>query len=282
MINDFSTDDGLILPEVGSWAAEKHSKIGYYAALFASSMKNKWDCRVFIDLFAGAGKARIRDTGKIVPGSPLVALNLANPFDQYIFCEVDGDCASALHSRITQHFPGSAFEVLNVDANGQVDTVLSKVPKFGRDYKGLTFCFVDPFNTQNLKFTTLRRIAEAIYVDFMILIPSYMDIKRNEHTYTQPSCRILDDFLGSDSWRADWVSNSNRFRDFGVFVADQFGKQMARLNYHYTDTEEFETVRMGQDRSLYLYHLGFFSRDPLGVKFWRETRERTATQLPLL
>jgi diadenosine tetraphosphate (Ap4A) HIT family hydrolase len=31
-------DDGFILPEVGSWAAEKHSKIGYYAALFASSM----------------------------------------------------------------------------------------------------------------------------------------------------------------------------------------------------------------------------------------------------
>ena len=81
-----STDDGLILPEVGPWAADKHRKVGYYASLFASSMKDKWDCRVFMDLFAGAGKARIKDSEEIVPGSPLVALNVDVPFDRYIFC----------------------------------------------------------------------------------------------------------------------------------------------------------------------------------------------------
>jgi len=64
--NSLNADDGYFLPTVGAWASDKHSKIGYYAALFSASMKNKWDCRVFIDLFAGAGKATIEGTGDIV------------------------------------------------------------------------------------------------------------------------------------------------------------------------------------------------------------------------
>lgn len=64
-------DDGFLLPEVGPWATTKHRKISFYSSLFASSMKKKWDCRVYVDLFAGAGKCRLRDSAKTVPGLPL-------------------------------------------------------------------------------------------------------------------------------------------------------------------------------------------------------------------
>jgi three-Cys-motif partner protein len=276
-----TADDGMILPEVGPWVFEKHRKIGYYAKLFSGSMKNRWDCRVFIDLFAGAGKAKIKDTGEIVPGSPLVVLGMDVPFDQYIFCEVVEEQANALKTRVDQLFPNHNAVVLNLDANQDTDNILANVPRFDSSYKGLSFCFVDPFNAGNLHFETIRRIAQSLYVDFVVLIPSYMDIKRNWHNYTKASCHILDRFLGTAKWRAEWESGRSKFSDFGVFIADQFGKQMTTLKYHYDSTDDYEVVRIGQDRSLYLYHLGFFSRSTLGVQFWKETRERTSNQLLL-
>ena len=75
------------MPEIGSWGEEKYCLVRNYAQIFASSMKDKWHCRVYIDLFSGAGRAKIKDTGKIVDGSPLIALGIENPFDRYIFCE---------------------------------------------------------------------------------------------------------------------------------------------------------------------------------------------------
>ena len=72
-------------PEIGSWGTEKYSLVRNYSQIFASSMKNKWQCRVYIDLFSGAGRAKIKDNGKIVDGSPMIALGIDDPFDRYIF-----------------------------------------------------------------------------------------------------------------------------------------------------------------------------------------------------
>ena len=274
-------EDGFYLPEVGDWADQKHSRFGYYASLFSVSMKKKWDCRVFMDLFAGAGKARIKQTGRIIPGSPLLTLSLETPFDRYVFCELDDQCMTALRSRINKYFPSSATRLIDGDCNQQVQKIISAVPQFSKTHKGLTLCFVDPFKASALKFSTLRAIAAALYVDFIVLIPSFMDIKRNEHIYTQDSCIILDEFLGTRNWRSTWANGKTHFQDFAVFIADQFGQQMKALGYHY-DPEALVTVRIGEDRSLYLYHLGFFSRDELGVKFWKETMSRTSIQMNLL
>jgi len=57
-------DDGLITPEVGAWADDKYRLVGNYAAMFAISMKKKWECQVYIDIFAGAGRARIETDPK--------------------------------------------------------------------------------------------------------------------------------------------------------------------------------------------------------------------------
>jgi beta-lactamase superfamily II metal-dependent hydrolase len=53
-------DDGLPAAEVGPWAVEKYRRVGMYAEIFSTGMKNRWDCRAYIDLFAGPGHAVIR------------------------------------------------------------------------------------------------------------------------------------------------------------------------------------------------------------------------------
>ena len=68
------SDDGLYTPEIGDWADKKYRLLWHYANLFATSMKKKWDKRVFIDLFSGSGYARIRGTTRVVQTSSLLAL----------------------------------------------------------------------------------------------------------------------------------------------------------------------------------------------------------------
>jgi hypothetical protein len=79
-------DDGLETPEVGSWGEDKYRLVRNYAQLFAQSMRGKWECLVYVDLFAGSGRARIRGTSRIVPASPLVVLDNPARFSRYIFC----------------------------------------------------------------------------------------------------------------------------------------------------------------------------------------------------
>jgi three-Cys-motif partner protein len=98
-------NDGLVIPDVGSWAETKYRLIGLYAALFSTGMKNKWDQRVYVDLYAGAGYSRLRSSHRIILGSPLIALTVDNPFDQYIFCEADGQCIEALRYRTSKVAP---------------------------------------------------------------------------------------------------------------------------------------------------------------------------------
>jgi hypothetical protein len=79
-------DDGLVCPEVRWWAESKYRLISLYDELFATGMKNKWDQRVYVDLYAGAGYSHIHGTDVRLKGSPLLALDVSCPFDKYISC----------------------------------------------------------------------------------------------------------------------------------------------------------------------------------------------------
>ena len=89
-------DDGLLTPPVGDWAEHKYRLVTNYAQMFATSMKGKWDSRVYIDLFSGAGRSKLEGTESIVAASPTLALGTRDKFDKYIFCEQDEE---KLHCR---------------------------------------------------------------------------------------------------------------------------------------------------------------------------------------
>lgn len=76
-------DDGYLAPEIGSWGEDKYDLVKKYAQMFATSMKKKWNTRIYIDLFSGPGRARIKRSRKIVLGSPLLAMDIQDPFDRH-------------------------------------------------------------------------------------------------------------------------------------------------------------------------------------------------------
>jgi len=274
-------DDGLLTPKVGRWAEEKHRRIAYYVSMFATSMKDKWDCRVYIGLFAGAGKGRMAGSGRIVPGSPLLALNIKYPFDHYVFCEREPEYVQALEQRVGDYFPHVDCECIQGDCNVAVDDIVGTVPRFTKDYRGLTFCLVDPYGASSLAFTTLEHLASRLYLDFLVLIPTCMDIRRNESYNSSKENPILDRYLGTTTWRDEWVDPARPTSDFGIFIAERFCEKMKGIGFLYESSADMDLIRTYGERGLELYHLAFFSKHDLGLRSWRRTKKGTRGQLDL-
>jgi three-Cys-motif partner protein len=271
-------DDGLVTPEIGEWGQLKHRLLSNYASVFARSMKHKWDCRVYIDLFAGAGRARIKETSRIVLTSPILAMKIPDPFDRYVFCELDRQQLSDLEKRAKTECPGITPAYLQGDSNAMVGEILEKIPKANADFTVLTFCFADPFRLENLHFSTIKELSRR-FVDFLILIPSGMDALRNWDLYLSPDNHTVDEFLGNRDWRSRWKSSRNELRP-DLFLTDQYGEQMRQLQYEYHDIRSTQEVRSTQ-KNLPLYRLAFFSRHDLGARFWREVKKVSKPQREL-
>jgi three-Cys-motif partner protein len=271
--------DGLLTPEVGAWAEQKYRLVWNYATMFASSMKNKWNARVYIDLFAGAGRSKIENSKQIVPASPLLALDIAHPFDKYIFCDNEDDKRQVLEQRVKRDYPKANVAFIE-EANEHVTAVLEAIPKHSSTYKVLSFCFADPYKLKNLKFSTIKRLSER-YMDFLVLLPTYMDAHRNVGPYIEASNTVIQDFTGAQAWRAEWKLAEAQGQEFGLFIADLFGRQMKSLEYIYNGLSDMILVR-STDKNLPLYHLAFFSRHKRGYEFWKEAKKYSDDQLKLL
>jgi three-Cys-motif partner protein len=267
-------DDGLYMPEVGPWSDVKYRLISNYAEMFSTSMRKKWDKRVYIDLFAGAGRATIKDTKEIVLTSSLLAMGVTHPFDRYVLCDSDAQCVDALRTRVADHYPNHDVVYLAGDCNDTVDEVLERVPRFSKNCRVLSFCVVDPYNVSNLKFETIKKLSQ-IYADFLVLIPSHMDANREQTTYLDPKSTSISDFVGRPHWRDD---HRGYRRQFGTFVVDQFGQSMKDLGFIYEGPGAEVLVKLPK-KNVKLYYLAFFSKSKLGMKFWNEAQKYSDDQM---
>jgi three-Cys-motif partner protein len=234
-------------------------------------MSGKWSSLVYVDLFAGAGRARLSDSRRIVAASPLLVLDVPKPFSTYIFCELDAANAEALRQRAAAHGQPRNVHVVAGDTNEKISDVVALVPP-----GSLTFCFADPFRLENLRFATLEALARNRRADFLILLATGMDANRNEATYTRSGHNTVTNFTGQGDWRTRWPHAS---LGFGDFVADEFGQGMAGLGYAYSGLATTKVIV--NNKNVPLYRLAFFSKHPLGTKFWDECRKYTDPQKSL-
>ena len=269
-------DDGLPTPEIGAWGEEKYRHVQLYASLFIKSMRTKWDALVYLDLFAGSGRSRIRGTRRIVSASPLLILGMPEAFDKYIFCEGDKNFAEALETRCRRDFPNRNVKIITGNANASVDNIIAEMPRPGRNQKVLGFCFIDPFQMQNLHFSTIEALSQR-FMDFLVLIPSSMDANRNEQNYTQPRNRTLEHFVGNADWRSRWGKEKATGKSFENFVVEEFGRSIHKLGYIDPGVKEALLIR-SDEKNLPLYRLALYSKHKLGPKFWKETKKYSDPQ----
>lgn len=270
----YVSDDGLTTPTVGPWAEKKYKLVHMYDELFTTGMKKLWGTRVYVDLYAGAGKAKIRDTSKILLGSPLLSLNIPDKFDKYIFCEKNEALIEGLETRVRREYSDVPVSFVGGDCNEKVDEILGLIPRGSKDNKVLTFCFVDPFSL-DIEFETIRKLSSR-FTDFLILF-AFSDAKRNESVYIKENNDRIDKFLGTDAWREKWINERKKGAKFVRFLAEEYVHQMILLDYRKESLKTMIENRSGE-HDLSLYHLAFFSRHERGYQFWREVRKYALKQ----
>ena len=272
-------DDGLLTPTTGSWSLQKYRLLDLYDTLFSTGMKQQWGVRVYIDLFSGPGRARIRNTQRIVETSPLIALRVPDPFNKYIFCDENPECMAALRQRVMREWPAVDASYLVGNCNDIVPKITAEIPRASKTKTALSFCFIDPFGIGALRFDTIRTLSR-FRMDFLILLALAMDANRFKTLYAREADPTLDLFLGDRDWRNAWKMARSRKVDFRRFLAQQFADRMAAIRYLPTGLEKMKEIR-SSEKNLPLYHLAFFSKHPRGYDFWNQVLKYGTDQLPL-
>jgi three-Cys-motif partner protein len=269
----FGEPDELDLPERGSYTEDKYDFIRLYCALFSSGMRYKWKGkRVYIDLYAGSGKCRIKGTNKVLLGSPLIALSMDVPFDRYIFCESDQTKMSALKQRVERLHSLSEIHWVPRDCNGSVEQISALI-----DRDNLVLCLVDP-NDCDIHQDTLKTLSQtARGVDFLCLLATGMDAKRAASYYLQPENTKLDDMLGNAEWRNRWPAEEQRGEDFGKFLALEFAQSMQQLGYRKTEIADMKLIKL-LGKNVPLYYLALFSKHPKAFEFWAQVLKYAGPQ----
>lgn len=263
-------DDRLMIDDVGTWAEDKYRLVSLYAALFARSMRGKWPSLVYLDLFAGAGRVKIKNTSRIYASSPIRVLDVEPRFDRFIFCEKNSDRAAALEQRCDRDYPNHDVHVLAGDVNSMTDDVLGKIPPHRPGHGTLSFCFVDPCKMSDLQFQTLAALAD-LRMDFLVLIPSEMDAQRAAHRYLKPDNRVVEEFVGDAEWRDRWTTAEKIGTRFEQFIVEEFGRSMEGVDRIKPDLSNTYVMRNTVNRTL--YRLALYSRTKLAGKFWRQTQK---------
>lgn len=264
--------DGYTYSDTGEWSRQKHLPLWNYLRIMSTGMKGQFDHRVYIDLYAGAGKARVKGTNELLLGSPLLALAVPDAFDQHVFCEENPELFSALDARVAGYANGADATLIQGDASKSVERILSAVPG-GRT---LSFCFVDPYDL-GLSFEMIRTLSHERRMDFLVLLAAQMDGQRNERMYLRPESRKIERLLNDPDWREKWAKVSSHTR-FATFLVERFTAAMVEIGYA-PPPPGAEPVRVDTtDRGVPLYYLAFFSKHARGYDFWKKSKKYATAQ----
>lgn len=219
-------------PLVGPWAKEKLAALERYLDYYTKVLKNQAWCRtIYLDAFAGAGTAEIRkaandadpgqfslldqqDQREIINGSPLVALDVANPFSRYVFVDADAQRVLELEEIAQRYKQTRQIDVRRTSAADAIAWIVDQ-PISKRTHRGVAF--LDPFGTQ-LTWADIEKLAKTGLFEVVINFPLAMAIQRmlpNDGDVRPFSGAKLDAFFGTDAWR-DAVYRQS---DGGLFAA---------------------------------------------------------------
>ena len=151
----------------GFWTEEKLRIVKEYLEAYTTALRKQMGFKLmYIDAFAGSGMTKLKD-GRSIPGSALNALEIAHPFDSYVFIEKDQDKVDTLRTLIkTRGLDDCSSEFMVEDVNTGIPRLMAST-----DWNIFrAVAFVDPCATQT-DWTTIETIAQTKRVDVWYLFP---------------------------------------------------------------------------------------------------------------
>jgi three-Cys-motif partner protein len=261
-------DDGLPVQDIGAWGQQKHDLLQRYIDASAGPRGKFLQPRTsgrpaggagYVELFAGPGRARVRETREFVPSSPIIALDHAKqPFTRVVLVELDTENIAALKARTRQY--GDRVEIIQGDCNEVIDRVVQSVPRHG-----LNLALIDHYGLKALQFETIRKLAQIERMDLIIHFP-VSDMKRN---------------IAKDARYRGWID-----RALGVHVEitllsdipkliENLRTQLRPFGY---EQEQVRSVAICNSKKAPLYYLVYVSKHPKGSEIWKSLTKHTGVQ----
>lgn len=229
------------LPEVGPWAKEKLDALTRYLDFYTKVLKNQPWRTVYLDAYAGGGRAVVRaeeradagvaslfgdeppidaETRELIDGSPRVALSIANPFDRYVFADPDPDRAAELEALKPEFEGARSINVFQKTAAEGIAWVTTQ-PISRRTHRGIAF--LDPFGAK-LDWASIQKLADTGLFEVVVNFALSMAIQRmlpNSGEVPEGWATTLDSYFGSRAWFEEVYQR----RDGGLFAASGFEKR---------------------------------------------------------
>ncbi len=259
--SELDSHDDLPVSEVGKWAERKHEIISHYIKI-SSTTRKKFDNTVFVDLYCGPGRARVKDSSKLIDGSAVVAWKASNapgfdsaPFRRILIADKHKAYVDACESRLlgapVTSFVGEAAEC----AVEMLSTMNEKT---------FALVLIDPFNLEGLNFDLFERFSHLRYVDFIVHF-STMEIQRNIDRYFDSADSPLDKV--APGWRgavSSTMTSEDKLR--GVFA--HWNRVIGDKGFNATSDPQ----AIINSKNRWIYWLAFASRHPLAANFWSKIK----------
>jgi len=172
-------DDGLPLTEVGAWTLKKHERLIAYVNI-ARAVRQKFAKTetTYIELFSGPGRSIIKQDGRIIEGSPILAARTAKdqrvPFRDIHLADFEPSYVDAVRKRLPPNV-GNIHSYV-----GAAETTVNRIAS-SLNPDGLHFAFLDPFKLDPLPFSIIATLANFKRMDMLIHV-SIHDLQRNLRT----------------------------------------------------------------------------------------------------
>lgn len=204
----------------GDWTTDKleslRKYLEAYMIIFTRNLRARALRTSFVDAFAGTGY-RVRERGEVeqalllpelaepeaqefLKGSARIALEIAHPFDNYLFIERDPHRVKELE-KLKETFPAKAdaISIVRGEANNELRKWASKT-----DWKrNRAVVFLDPYGMQ-VEWSLIETLARTKAIDLWLLFPLGVAVTRLLPKGKQPPkgwASALDRILGTSDWR---------------------------------------------------------------------------------
>ena len=203
------------LDEIGIWSEIKLDIIKEYANAFTKIMKSQEWCKgyVYIDAFAGPGVHISRRTGEFIPGSPLNALEIDNPFTEYHYIDIDKEKAETLN-RLTGD--RTNINIYQEDCN---EVLVKKIlPMLQYESKKRALCILDPYGL-HLHWETIMTAAKLktteIFLNFLLMDMNRNVLHKDLLTADADQIERMNKFCGTDEWQEILYKEDKQMGLFG-------------------------------------------------------------------
>lgn len=255
----------LGLDEVGAWSELKLEILKKYATAYSTILTNQGLHHSYIDAFAGAGLHISKRTKELIPGSPLNALNIDPPFEDFFLIDLNSERVTQLRaltegrSNVTV-FGGDCNEILLRDVFPRI-----KYQEYRR-----ALCILDPYGL-NLSWTVIAEAARLstieIFLNFPVLGMNRNVLWRKEGASARRLNR-MNDFWGDESWRdVAYRSDENLFgepeKQPNEVIAEAFRDRLRKVaGFKHVP----EPAPMRNSKGAIIYYLFFAAQQPAAEK----------------